>query len=65
MTWSQARKKDETRDNQLTKTNELTLIEDNSSKPDEQEPPPNNQPISELDFHIDKQSIPMENAGLA
>ena len=45
--------------------NELTPIEDNSSKPDEQEPPPNNQPISDLDFNIDEQSIPVENAELA
>ena len=45
--------------------NEVTPIEDNSSKPDEQEPPPNDQPISEHDFHTDKQSILMENAELA
>ena len=45
--------------------NEITPIQDNSSKQDEQKPPPNDQPISELDFHIDKQSILMENAELA
>ena len=65
MTRSQARKKVEMRDNQSTKMNEVTAIEDNSSKPDEQEPPPNDQPISELDFHTNKQSILMENVELA
>ena len=45
--------------------NEVTPTEDNSSKPDEQESPPNDQPISELDFHTDEHRIPTENAELA
>ena len=61
----QARKKVETGDNQSTKMKEVTPIEDSSAKPDEQEPPPNDQPISELDFHIDEHTIPTENAELA
>ena len=64
VTRSQARKKVETRDNQSTKMNKVTPIENNSSKPDEQEPPPNDQPITELDFHTNEQSIPTENAEL-
>ena len=65
VTQSQARKKVDTRENQSTKMNEVTPIEDNSSKPDEQEHPPNDQPISELDFHTDEHSNLTENAELA
>ena len=52
------------RNKQSTKMNEVTTIEDNFSKPDKQELPPNNQPTSESDFRTDEQSTSTENAEL-